>query len=228
MRSLNWKTVSTLVTMLLIAGCSDRATGPSAGSSAPVSMMMAPTDAPQLGLNGQGGGNTSADFTVGPWGGTYLVGNHAVVFPAGSICDPASSSYGPDTWNDSCRAATTPIRIHAEVRTTKAGTWVDFTPSLRFVPSNSPAKWVWIFMYTPQVTGASDLSRANILFTSGLGASGIDESATDATLRTYVDTRSGISMRRIKHFSGYSNSSGRACDPATESDCTANPVQGGP
>ena len=31
----------------------------------------------------------------------------------------------------------------------------------------------------------------------------VDDAATDPTLRTYVDTRTGISVRRIKHFSGY-------------------------
>ena len=62
-----------------------------------------------------------------------------------------------------------------------------------------------------KAAGARDLSSFNILYATGINGATMDESAQDATLRTYVDTRSGISARRIKHFSGYT-SSGRECD----------------
>ena len=39
---------------------------------------------------------------------------------------------------------------------------------------------------------------------------------TDSSLRTYVDTWQGISLRRIKHFSGYIIGADRSCDPATQ------------
>jgi uncharacterized Rossmann fold enzyme len=44
----------------------------------------------------------------------------------------------------------------------------------------------------------------------------VDETPLDPTLRTYVDTWQGMTMRRIKHFSGYTSSSGRSCE---SSDC---------
>ncbi len=224
MRRINWKTVSTLVTTLVIAGCTDSlVTSPGTSAVAPVSMMLAPTGTPSLSLSGGASGNASVDFEVGPQGGVYFIGNNAVVFPARSICDPATSSYGPGTWDSPCEPLSKAITIHAEVRTAKLGTWVDFTPALRFVPTTSASKSVYLFMYTPGVVGARDLSNFGILYAPTLGAQGVDEAATDPTVRTYVDAWSGITMRRIKHFSGYVGSSGRACDPAVETDCYPAP-----
>jgi hypothetical protein len=78
-------------------------------------------------------------------------------------------------------------------------------------------------MYAPQAIGATtDLSRYNILWAQTIGGATVDETSTDATLRTYVDTWQGISLRRIKHFSGYALTGGRTCDPATE-DCPDAP-----
>lgn len=227
MRRTNWKTVSTLVTTIVIAGCMDNGvSSPQIAPEGPAPMMMAPEGHPMLSLGGRlsaKSANTSADFIVGPEGGVFLVGNNAVVFPAKSICNPAKSSYGPDTWDSPCEAARQPITIHAEVRTAKLGTWVDFTPALRFVPSNNSTKWVWIYMYTPTVVGASDLSKFGILYSNKLGATGVDDASVDKTLRTYVDTWGGYSSRRVKHFSGFVASSGRDCDPRTETDCYPAP-----
>ncbi len=225
MRHTNWKTVSTLVTMIVIAGCQENIVSPPQSSSAaPVSMMMAPQGAPQLSLmeSATVGNNNEVDFTVTSAGGVFFVGNHAVVFPAHSICDPAKSSYGPGTWDSPCEPLTKPLKIHASVRTAKLGTWVDFSPSLRFVPSNNSNKWVWMYMYTPSVIGAKDLSKFAIMFAPSIGADGIDETPSDASLRTYVDTWGGVSTRRIKHFTGYMTSSGRSCDPTSEPDCYPN------
>lgn len=220
MRRTNWKTVSTLVTMVVIAGCQDNlVSAPQASSVAPASMMLAPDGAPRLSLMGNEKGNNEVEFTVSPNGGVYFIGNNAVVFPARSICDPATSSYGPGTWDSPCEPLSSPLKIHATIRTATLGTWVDFSPSLRFVPSSNSKQWVWMTMYTPAVIGAKDLSAFNILFATKIGAAGIDESPSDATLRTYVDTRGGVATRRIKHFTGYMTSSGKACDPKVDSGC---------
>jgi hypothetical protein len=217
MRRTNWKTVSTLVTMALLAGCQDSTvSAPQPTSVGPTSMMMAPDEAPRLSLSGIASNNLTSEFTVTPRGGVFMVGNHAVVIPAHSICNPATSSYGPGTWDSSCRPLERDLTIHAVVRVERGQTWVDFSPALRFVPSDNPANWAWIYMYTPKAAGARDLSSFNILYASSIGGSVTDESLQDPTLRTYVDIRSGLSARRIKHFSGYT-SSGRACD--TGSDC---------
>ena len=228
MRRTNWKTVSTLVTMVVIAGCQDHsATAPVGATTGPVSVLMAPDGRPQLdrGNNAAGSNsdNTTVDFVVPPSGGTFLVGNHAVVFPANSICNPESSSYGVGTWDDSCEPAKGAVKIHAVVRAATSGTWVDFSPSLRFVPSSNPRQWVWLYMYNPAVVDASDLSSFTIKYSRAIGDPGVDESAADASLRTYVDPSSAMTMRRIKHFSGYT-SSGRACDAAVEPDCYPSDV----
>ena len=220
MRSPNWKTVSTLVTMIVITGCQESiVSAPQSASIAPVSMMMAPDGRPQLSLAGKSKADDDVDFTVTPNGGVFLLGGHAVVFPEHSICDPSKSSYGPATWDSPCVPLHGALMIHATIRTAKLGTWIDFTPALRFVPSNDPRRWVYLYMSSPHVVGAHDLSKFSILYASAIGANGVDEALTDASLRTYVDTWGGITMRRIKHFSGYTNSSGRECDPAIEPDC---------
>ena len=224
MRRTNWKTVSTLVTMVVIAGCGDAGiSSPPATAATPTTMMLAPEGAPSLSLSGVAPSNTSADFTVTAKGGTFFVGNHALIFPDKAICDPAKSSYGPGTWDSPCEVTRDPVQIHAEVRTSKTGTWIDFTPALRFAPAKSAKDYVWIVMYNPSVRGARDLSKFAILYSPSLGAPGVDDAANDPTSRTYVDTFFGTTTRRIKHFSGYANSNGRSCDPATEADCSPSP-----
>ena len=205
MRPTNWKTVSTLVTMIVIAGCQE------AGVSAPQSAateMKAPAGAPQLSLSRSQSNNADVDFTVTPAGGVFYLGRNAIVFPANAICDPATSSYGAGTWDDSCVPLTTPLKIHAKVRTATAGTWVDFKPSIRFVPSNDSRSWVYMYMS----------SQNAILFAPAIGAAGVNDASADATVKTYFDSQNGTTLRRIKHFTGYMTSSGRSCNQG-DPDC---------
>lgn len=107
--------------------------------------------------------------------------------------------------------------MHAEVRRQDGRTWVDFSPDLRFVPSARPSRWVWLFMRTPEAKHAEgDLSRFNILSAESIGGVTTNDAAGNRTLRTYVDTRSGATFRRIQHFSGYAGTIGFSCDPETE------------
>ena len=219
MRSFNWKTVSTLVTMMAVAGCQESVSAPQGGSAAPASMTLAPAGSPQLSLGGKAEASDDVDFTVTPNGGVFLLGKHAVVFPARSICDPSVSSYGPGTWDDPCVPLKGAIKIHASIRTAKLGTWIDFSPALRFVPSDDPRSWVYIYMYMPGAIDASDLSKFAIHWAPAIGASAVNEAAADPSLRTYVDTKTGVAMRRIKHYSGYQTSMGVSCNPLVEADC---------
>ena len=217
MRRTSWFSVSPLLLLAVLAGCRDGVGSPVAptfeapSAAAPASVKFAPQGRPTLDLAGTAADSTAVDFVVGPGGGLFYTGNHAVVFPAQSICDPATSSYGPKTWDDPCTPLQSNLKVHAEVRRSNGQTRIDFTPSLRFVPSTSPSRWVWVVMYTPEAKNATgDLSGFNILWTSSLNASGVDETPADSSLRTYVDTWQGISLRRIKHFSGYLAGSGRS------------------
>ena len=180
-------------------------------------MRLAPQGRPTLDLVGGLPDSTSVDFSVGPNGGVFFTGNHAVVFPSQSICDPATSSYGPSTWDLPCAPLQTTLKVHAEVRRANGQTWIDFTPSLRFVPSSSSSKWVWMVMYTPDAIGASsDLSRFNILWASSIGGATVDETSADNSLRTYVDTFSGDLDPPHQALQWYTYSSGRSCNPGEE------------
>jgi len=208
---MNWKTVSTLITMVVVAGCQENVTSPEPQrASAPAAMSLAPQGHPSFDRNVGAAADGSVDFTVGPNGGLFFVGQHSIYFPAHSVCDPALSSYGPSHWDESCTPLRGAIRIHAETRSLDGRTWVDFSPSLRFVPSDNPARWVWLTMTLPGATASGDLTRYNILYAPAIGGPSYDESLTDPTLRTYVG--SGVGVRRVKHFSGY-NSWGEACTP---------------
>jgi hypothetical protein len=216
MRRTSWITVGPLLSLALLAGCRESTVSPidTPAIAAPAPMSLAPEGRPSLQLEGGLPDSTAVDFVVGPWGGIFYTGNHAVVFPAQSICDPTTSGYGPELWDAPCETLQTPLRIHAEVRRKDGKTWIDFTPSLRFAPATSSSRWVWMVMYTPEARGATgDLSRFNVLWADRIGGATVDETPLDASMRTYVDTWSGISMRRIKHFSGYVAGSGRTCDP---------------
>ena len=209
MRRNRWNIAGPLLLLAALVSCREGVVSPAAGpieapqAAAPAPMSLAPQGRPHLDLVGGLPDSASVDFVISPNGGIVDLGNHAVVFPANSVCDPATSSYGPGTWDAPCSPLQAPIKVHAEVRRTNGQTAVDFTPSLRFVPSNDPARWVWLVLYTPSAVGKSDLSGFNILWESGLGAPAVDETPLDSSLRTYIDTWQGLSLRRIKHFSGY-------------------------
>jgi hypothetical protein len=222
MRRNRWNIAGPLLVLAALAGCREGVVSPAERPievpqpAAPAPMSLAPRGHPTLDLVGGLPDSASVDFVISPNGGIFDAGNHAVVFPAQSVCDPTTSSYGPGTWDDPCTPLQSPISVHAEVRRINGQTAVDFTPSLRFVPSDNPVRWVWLVMYTPSVVGSSNLAGFNILWASALGAPAVDETPTDSSLRTYVDTWQGVSLRRIKHFSGYISGSGRSCDPTAE------------
>ena len=152
--------------------------------------------------------SASAEFTVTPTGGVFQLGPHAIYFPENSICDPARSTYGVGEWDKPCVALRDPIRIRAEVRKIDGREWVDFSPSLRFVPRRDASRWVWIWMRTPAAREPDAKQLLEILWSPALGVAGIDESLDDQSLRTYVNPASGFAYRRIKHFSGYQISIG--------------------
>jgi hypothetical protein len=195
---MRYRAHSRLIALALIAAaCSEPALAPERSSK--------PKGAPSLDviMNSVSVDSMSADFTVTPSGGLFVLGPHAVSFPANSICDPATSSYGPDEWDQPCTPASEPIDIHAEVRKRDGVEYVDFTPALRFVPTTDETHYVWIMMKSDEARGTSEYWRFPILYRPSDDAGLVDEAAVDATLRTYLYVPSGIAFRRIKHFSGY-------------------------
>jgi hypothetical protein len=186
-----------LALALLAAACSDPALAPDRGGG--------PKGAPSLDviMNSVSVDSMSADFTVTPSGGLFVLGPHAVSFPANAICDPATSSYGPTEWDQPCTPATEPIQIHAEVRKQDGYEYVDFTPALRFVPTTDESQYVWIMMKSDEARGTNEYWRFPILYRPSDDAALVDEAAIDETMRTYLYVPAGIAFRRIKHFSGY-------------------------
>lgn len=205
-RELRWSLIVALAAVTV--ACADNSIAPSDQAQ------VLPGGAPNflITVHSMAEDHSSADFTVTPSGGYFQMGKHGIVFPRNAICDPATSSYGPQFWDDDCRVLHEPIRIHAELRQQDGREWVDFSPELRFRPSRRTVDWVWIYMHTDAAT-LPDPSL-NILWSPAIGVPGIDESIDDPTLRTFVSPLSGYAYRRIKHFSGYNVTSGYSSIPS--------------
>jgi hypothetical protein len=209
------KTVLTL-TAMLAAGCSD-------GTMAPKSA------APEA--NVSGGGSTAAltgsdtlrfSFVIDPARNiSYNLGaGNSIVFPQGSLCDPYTSSYGPTEWDAPCSVASAPLVENAKAwLDAKGHPHIDFNPAIRFVPSMNPLKWVKI-SFTDY--SASWYASSSILYCAQVGTACTDESKLDPTMLTVRDPISGRLTRRIKHFSGYSITTGAECYDTSDPDCVDN------
>jgi hypothetical protein len=143
-------------------------------------------------------------FRVTKDGGTHRFGNHTINFPAGSICDPATSSYGPGEWDKPCAPLKGSVVITVTMLEDKDGNpYVDFQPALRFVPT----KEVNLFLKQGRSKEAREL---NVEYCNNAGVC-VDESKTDASLVPQRLGRSSILVRRVKHFSGYTIAAGEIC-----------------
>jgi hypothetical protein len=201
-RSFMRLTLTSAVALLAACSAADQAVAPTVRHSA------RPAGAPSLDVvtNSVAPDSMSADFTVTPSGGMFSLGNNAVYFPANSICDPATSSYGPGEWDAPCTPLDHDMAFHAEVRrdTASGQTWVDFTPAVRFVPTDDPNQTVWMLMKAGvDVTNDNYVGLAMQWMPTGSPDLAVDEASTDSSLKTYVDIERDVVFRRVKHFSGY-------------------------
>lgn len=200
-RSFMRLTLTSAVALLAACSAADQAVAPAVRHTA------RPAGAPSLDVitNSIAPDSLSADFTVTPSGGMFALGNNAVYFPANSICDPATSSYGEGHWDEACTPLDHAIDFHAEVRRDSTGkSWVDFTPAVRFVPTTDPNQTVWMLMKAGvDVTPDNYQSFGLQWMPDGTPDLSIDEGLTDADLKTYVDIDRDVLFRRVKHFSGY-------------------------
>jgi hypothetical protein len=174
-----------------LAACGDAPSAP-----------LAPRDAASRGtitVSTGGSGDTSrVSFSYGPnTSVTVRVGAHKVVFPTNAVCDPATSGYGPTTWDKPCAALTKSITFQAKAWTDAAGRpQIRFSPDVRFVP----AKTVTLYLYD-KLASQDPAFRFAWCPTAGTGC--VDESKTDASLVPQRDPGAGYLFGRIKHFSGY-------------------------
>ena len=121
---------------------------------------------------------------------------HRIVIPANSICKPGVSGYGPTYWDKPCATATAPIVFTIKSTVDASGRpRIDIHPDVRFTPSKT---------VTASFVDAAAAAKFNSLIAYCPTASTcVDESKTDASLRTYTDKATGRVSRRLKHFSGY-------------------------
>jgi hypothetical protein len=146
-----------------------------------------------------GNDTTVTVFTVDPSRRTAyaLGGEHWIVFPAGSICDPTLSTYGPTEWDQPCAALARPIEITARATHDAQGNpRIDFSPALRFRASKAHAVTLYVYDPRPEAAGLS------ILYCPDDGPC-IDESVTDPTLATQYERQGKLLYREITHFSIY-------------------------
>ncbi len=198
---------SMMILVAMAAGmtaCSDNATAPEARSSA----VSTPVN---------GGGATQAlvpgdtvrfSITINPQQDTYyyLGAGNSLVFPAGSLCDPWKSTYGPGQWDAPCTPAYWPLTVNVTAWVDAAGhARVDFDKHIRFVPTTNPAKMVVITFADLQ---ASLDPFFNILYCPTSSSACVDEALTDPSLLTVRNPVTGKVTRRIKHFSGYNVAAG--------------------
>ena len=172
---------------------------------------------------------TVAEFTVWPGGGKYTIaGMHRIAFPAGAICDLATSGYGPRMWDAPCVPSVLPVRITAKSWLDGQGhPQVDFQPAMRFSPTLGDGVQLFLMdkrsaldpsakiLYCGGSNSGSGSSSTGSSGSSGSGSGGtscVDESIADASLVTRFDAPNGFVYRRIKHFSGYNVTAGRAVE----------------
>ena len=144
-----------------------------------------------------------SSFMVHPGRSTsQMIGEHRIRFDADAICDPRTSTYGPEEWDAPCDAAPNPVRITATAWTDERGNArVDFEPALRFRPGAE------VTLYLLNKSAALDTATAQILWVDPKGKL-VDESIDDPSVATHVGTN-GFLYRRLKHFSGYMLPAGR-------------------
>jgi hypothetical protein len=208
----------------VIAGCSqdsglNPALQPAAGPPVhPIASIVAAQSSPD---------SVDVTFTVPTTGGVFQVGKHIIYFGANSICNPETSTYGPTEWDAPCEAATEPITITAAVRWHSGRAWVQFSPSLRFVPSDDVTRTVWLYMHSRE---AKEQSAADftLFWSQALGTKGIDESELNPDLATFLWSEYLVAFRKITHFSGYNVHDGYHCPTELnwEGMCPVEPERG--
>ena len=147
-------------------------------------------------------------FTLDPQSSHVLsFGPHKVYFPAYSVCDPATSSYGEGTWDQPCEPLQTPLAITATFTLEDNHARIDFQPALRFVPAaaNDTSSWVTLTLSEPYQLDGTEYS---IDWLRPMTGEWVDESLEDPTMKAWTNPVTNSVTRRIKHFSGYNVTAG--------------------
>lgn len=219
------RTLAALAVIVFGAAC-----GEPTAVQTPTAPRFAPSSkAPSFDFSSAGRlGIAGSDFTLTPAGGSFQVGLFTVNFPAGSVCDPSASTYGPTEWDKSCvpLSGSKAIAMHASVQLTPTGLAVDFQPQLRFVPTSQVTISTDIF--APLIVANRQFFQQNpavlrtlaMYYSPSLGAGHVADYQVDPSLITHINLTTGRIWRRVKHFSGYVLGSGEPCTPSPDNpDC---------
>ena len=207
----------------LLAACSDSSTGPTQPSAPAASRAVAPPPpAAMLAALAQNvqGATTGPSFSRVADQSALVHGDtaiytvtfdptvaHTIAFTtrtkqngvalaANSVCDPATSGYGPLLWDAPCHVATRPFTLTVRGWVGADGQpKVAFSPDIRFSPSAT--NWLWLA--GPGANSAK--AKGLIAWCPTTGGVCVNESALDGSVTT--GTNQGVYYRRIKHFSGY-------------------------
>jgi hypothetical protein len=174
---------------MTLAACQDSATSTPLGVA----------QGPRMAATTTVGDTTYTSFRVDPKDNRMivLVGTHKLDIPPGSICDPATSGYGPTLWDAPCTPAASGVDFVAKTWTDAAGhPRLDITPDVRFVPG------AVVTIYLKDRQAALD-ATSNIAWCPTGGAACYNESLNDPSLAPSRDGTNGWISRRVKHFSGY-------------------------
>ena len=144
------------------------------------------------------GDTVSASFVVNPSASEtyYFPGGHRVQIVANSVCDPATTAYGPQHWDEPCATITRPITFKVKSWLDKSGhPRIRISPDVRFAPGKVNSLWF---------NDASSSWTSNFIAWCATGSPKcINEAKTDPTAATTTDAATGLLKRRVKHFSGY-------------------------
>jgi hypothetical protein len=170
----------------------------------------------------------SSDFVIPAGGGQISVaGFYTLDVPANAVCDPnaqdSQDGYAASAWDSSCTPATTDIVVHVTMQWSHNRLWADFSPALRFVPTAAVTLSTDIVStgvrgYAGRDADGHAFDNSNgrsakwaILYSTAIDAVPIDDARLDSSVRSRIDFESGKISRRIKHFSGYSVTTGLEC-----------------
>jgi len=132
---------------------------------------------------------------------TYAFGDNWIYFPSRSICDPATSGYGPTLWDTPCTPLTRPITVTVKWSSKGGYSYATFSPELRFVPADSRTVSRWVILSLHPNRKLHEADTYDILYSWNGGW--IDEALIDPTLKAWLDPLHNSIYRRVKHFSGY-------------------------
>ena len=131
--------------------------------------------------------------------------------PAGAVCNPTTSGYGPALWDAPCVPQLLPLQFTVRTWKDAAGRpRMQVSPDVRFVPGSNV-----VLKFKDDVAASS--AKSVIVWCPTGALTCVDESLQDASMVTKASPNNGFVYRRLKHFSGYNVVVDRSGEEPTDS-----------